>query len=154
MNFTTFRKDLSAFKSGHIVFVGLGNEYRGDDAVGLVFLDRLKDSKAFPDAHFIRAGTNPENYLQEILSYHPKLVVFIDAARWSGEPGEMRWLEPKQIRNLKISTHAYSLELVEEFLKAHEKMEFRYFGSQPLSTEVGEKLSAILKKKLEKFFLS
>ena len=106
MNFTTFKSALSKYKNRDIVFVGLGNDYMGDDAAGLVFYDRLRESPLFELSHFVLARTNPENHLEEILSYSPKLIVFMDAARFGGLPGDMKWLEPKQVKEVKISTHA------------------------------------------------
>ena len=89
MNFTTFKNALNQYRPSDIVFVGLGNEYRGDDAAGLIFFDRLRESQQFEFSHFVLARTNPENHLEEILSYKPKLVVFIDAD-YSDYPDEMQ----------------------------------------------------------------
>jgi len=152
MNFTTFSSALSQYRPNEIVFVGLGNEYRGDDAAGLIFFDRLRESQHFDFSHFVLARTNPENHLEEILSYKPKLVVFIDAARFGGKPGEMQWLEPETVRQVKISTHAFSMDMVEYYLNAQHPMKFKYLGIQPLATEPHEPLSKVVEEKFNEFF--
>jgi len=42
MNFTHLLDKISKFENSKIVFVGLGNELRGDDASGIEFLEKLK----------------------------------------------------------------------------------------------------------------
>ena len=79
MNFMDFKKSIT-IPANEIVFVGLGNEARGDDAAGLLFLRELKKREEYRTSNFIAARTNPENYLECILEFQPELVVFIDAA--------------------------------------------------------------------------
>lgn len=152
MNFTNFEKELYPFQSKDIVFVGLGNEYRGDDAAGLIFLNRLNESCEFVAAHFVNARTNPENHLEEILGYSPQLVVFIDAARFGGLPGELKWLRPSQVKQAKISTHAFSMDMVEKYLIAHQPMEFKYLAIQPHIMRPNQPLSTMVEQKLNQFF--
>lgn len=152
MNFTQFNNDLKKYQPEEIVFVGLGNEQRGDDAAGLFFVDRLQNRPEFKNAHFLQAGVSPENYLQQILSFRAGIIVFIDASRWGGAPGEIAWLTTNIIERVGISTHAFSITMVEDYLKAHQQLEFKYLGIEPMSTVFGEGLSKQVKNSLEKFF--
>ena len=131
MNFTQLTDRLSKYNSNKIAFVGLGNELRGDDLAGLVFIEALKTKTVFNKSKFIIAGKNPENYLQEILDYNPEAVVFIDAADFWGEPGEISLLESDSLANIDFSTHAYSIKLIEKFLSLNRQMDFVYIGIQP-----------------------
>ena len=86
------RTDLQGFPRQRIIFVGLGNPLRGDDSAGLELLDLVRLSGFFPGAGFLAAGTNPENFLEQIASAEPDLVVFMDACNFGGRTGEIRWL--------------------------------------------------------------
>lgn len=154
MNFKEFTLALQGYAAGEIIFVGLGNEYRRDDRAGLMLSDGLKRTPDFSGCHFINAGTNPENYLQDILSQHAKVVVFIDAARFGGAPGEIQWLDDDKIDNVKISTHAYSIKMVETYLKAHQNLQVKYLGIEPHDTDPGEKFSPVVHASLTRFFKS
>ncbi len=152
MNFTHLINKLAKYKNDKIVFIGLGNETRGDDLAGLLFIDILKTTSAFENSKFIIAGKNPENYLQEILNYNPEAAVFIDAANWGGEPGEISFIESDNIANIDFSTHAFSIKIVEQFLTLNNKMDFIYIGIQPENTELGKKVSLQVSQAIKKFF--
>lgn len=151
MNFREFKKGIKV-PPNEIVFVGLGNESRSDDAAGLLFTRELKKHVEYLHSNFVFAGTNPENYLEKILEFHPKLVIFIDAARWSDTAGKISWIEKKDLDSAKISTHAFSITMVEEYLKAHESLQVKFLGIQPESTTLGHPVSDTVKNSIKKFF--
>ena len=151
MNFTDFKRTINN-PVNHIVFVGLGNEARSDDAAGLLFLDELKKCVEYRTANFIKAGINPENYLERILECHPELVVFIDAADVGKAPGEMGWIDPENLDTAQISTHAFNITMVEQYLKLNQAMEVKYFGIQPETTTMGQPVSVAVKRGLAMFF--
>lgn len=130
----------------------MGNDIRGDDGVGLVFVDNLREKTEFQDSIFILARTNPENYLQKIIDSRAKLVVFIDACKWGGRPGEITWLDGEKINKISISTHAFSIKMVEEYIYSQKNIEFKYLGIEPKSMEIGEPLSEEVKNHVHNFF--
>ncbi len=152
MNFIHLINRLSNYVKDKIVFVGLGNETRGDDLAGLLFIDSLKKSNFFSESKFIIAGKNPENYLQETLDYKPEVVVFVDAADWGGRPGEISFLESDSISNIDFSTHTFSIKLVEQYLLLSKQMDFVYIGIQPGTTEFGKEISFQVSQSIKKFF--
>ena len=152
MNFTHLTDRLSKYRNDKIVFVGLGNELRGDDLAGLVFIDTLKTKTVFNKSKFIIAGKNPENYLQEILGSNPEAVVFIDAADWGGEPGDISFLEADSIASGDFSTHAYSIKLLEQFLSLNMPMDFVYIGIQSKTTALGKEMSSQVNHAIKEFF--
>jgi hydrogenase 3 maturation protease len=152
MNLNDFKEALKDFPIHRITFVGLGNTMRADDAAGLIFLNRLYTSDFFNESFFIEAGTNPENYLQQIVDCPADLVVFIDAAEWGGLPGEISWLTPDKIDSIAISTHAFSIKMVEQYLLSERQFDFRYLVIQPKSMEIREGLSKSVSKSLDEFF--
>ena len=153
MNLHEFKDALKDYPVNKIVFIGLGNPLRGDDAVGLLFLNRLHSLNQFKEAWFIEAGTNPENYLQKILDCPASLVVFIDAAKHGESPGNISWLRPDQIDEAAISTHTFSINMVEEYLLAQRSFDFRYLVIEPENMEMGEGLSESVSGSLNKFFV-
>ena len=153
MNFEDFTKVLKPYPPGEIIFIGLGNELRGDDVAGLLFLERLKTRPEFSGSNFIKAGTNPENYLQSILDSKAEVVIFIDAARSGKRPGTIDWIDPEKIFSIDISTHAFSIKMVEEFLQNHRSFAFMYLGIEPLKTKLSETVSSEILKSLDSFFV-
>jgi hydrogenase 3 maturation protease len=151
MNFDEFCAAFAEFKNQEIVFVGLGNRWRGDDGVGLLLVEQLQLSPRLAGAHFILAGTTPENYLQQILDCHARLVIFIDAARFGGAPGQLTWRISDQIDSIGLSTHAFSIKLVEQYLYAGQSLEFKYLLIQPEQTSFGEGLSNAMQQALRNF---
>ena len=150
MNFLDFCQQL--FPAEQTVFVGLGNESRGDDAAGLLFLNELRKQTRFKSSTMINAGSSPENVLQPILDAQPAMVVFIDATNWGGLPGEMRWIDRSELDQIRISTHAFSIQMVEKYLKAHQPMQIRYLGIQYGSIQPGHAVSESIINAIWSFF--
>lgn len=154
MNFDEFCAAFSEYQNREIVFVGLGNRWRGDDGVGLLLVEQLQLSPRLAGAHFILAGTNPENYLQQILDCQARLVIFIDASRFQGYPGQMTWRTSDQIDTMGLSTHAYSIKLVEQYLRANQSLEFMYLLVEPEQTTPGKGFSNTILQSLHNFWKS
>jgi hydrogenase 3 maturation protease len=132
---------LRKYDPARIVFVGLGNRLRGDDYAGIYTLKQLKKTRYFNKAVFIDAGTTPENYICPILINNPEAVVFLDAADWGGNPGEIKLISPEEVTGLGFSTHSYSVRMIEELLQMHGKTNCYYIGIQKDSTAYTGSLS-------------
>lgn len=153
MNFDNLIEELKEYRREEILFVGLGNRYRGDDGAGLVLLEEIRKHEEFSQSKFIQAGRNPENHLSEIIQLKPGIVIFIDAADFSEEPGSISFLSSEQINLLGISTHAFSIKLIEKFLLNERQMEFRYLAIQPQSKELCEEISIAVSDSIKDFFM-
>jgi len=152
MNFTHLTDELSNYRKDKIVFVGLGNEFRADDAAGLELVRKLRTRKEFQSSHFILAGRNPENYLQTILDYNPDLVIFIDAAEWNGNPGDIKLFNDEDIGQTEFSTHTFSIKMIKDYLLNQQQMNFMFIGIQPLRKNFEEGLSEPVQIAIEKIF--
>jgi hydrogenase 3 maturation protease len=142
MNFNDFYRDIGDYPVDKIAFVGLGNPLRGDDGAGLFLFDQLRGKKELKNAHFIKAGTNPENYLQKILDLKARLVIFIDAASNSEKAGTISWLSKNRIDSATISTHAFSIRMIEDYLKSEDPaLNCRYLVLEPENLNLAENLS-------------
>lgn len=117
--------------------VGIGNRLRGDDAAGSWIAERLRERGC---ARVFDAETVPENYLGPILSTKPGRVLFVDAADWSGAPGECRLAPMDALAPRPESTHAPSLALLAGVLESR-GAECWLLGIQPASTTPGTGLT-------------
>jgi len=152
MNFKDLTKVLNKFQRNKLVFVGLGNPHCGDDAAGQILLEHFSRRKELNGAHFIFAGTNPENYLTKITDKEPDAVVFIDTARFSAIPGTIDLLEERNLRPTDFSTHTFSIEMIAAYITSVRPCGIFYLGIEPKSTDIHEPVSKNIQNGIEDFF--
>lgn len=100
-----------------IVVVGVGNELRGDDSVGVRMARDLKAALGSQKISILETGTVPENYLGTIERLNPSHVLVIDAAETGLEPGSVVLTELSEAHGLIVSTHHLPLSVFAEYLK-------------------------------------
>jgi len=126
---------------GKVVFVGVGNELRGDDGVGVYIAKKLKRRKT------VNTGVAPENFIGKIKKMKPERIVIFDALEFGGKPGEVRVVDARKTEGLKISTHSLPLSF---FCKLFEGVEVYLIGIQPKSREFGSFMSEEVVRAAEK----
>jgi hydrogenase 3 maturation protease len=130
-----------------IVFVGVGNRFRGDDAVGPLVIDKL--SGRVP--HAIDAGPSPENVTGAIKKLKPEKIVFIDALVFKDlPPGTPQIVEIDDIAHMGQTSHVLSLDVVMEYLKLETGADVFMIGVQPGYIADREGLSPGIGESLEK----
>ncbi|MGB2630080.1 MAG: hydrogenase 3 maturation endopeptidase HyCI [Candidatus Omnitrophota bacterium] len=134
----TFKKILK----GKVVFVGIGNVLRGDDAFGPALIEKLK---AETDLTCIDAGSAPENYTGKIIKEDPDTVVIADAAHLDLKPGEYAFLKKEEIAKTGLTTHDLSPNLFLEFLEKETKAGIYMLAVQPENVSFGEEMSESIK---------
>lgn len=103
--------------SGRVAIVGIGNELSGDDAVGVLIARELASRIGpQPDRLVLDAGTAPENFTGLLRRFRPDLVLLVDAAHLSAEPGTAVWLDWEQTDGLSGSTHTLPPSVLAQFL--------------------------------------
>lgn len=117
--------------------MGIGNELRRDDGLGVVLARRLKDGFPFP---VLEGGSAPENLLGKILDLEPQVVVIVDAVDFGGRPGEVRRMEREDIEGFGFSTHGPSILPLVDFLEG-EGIRTVILGVQPEDVRFGRGLS-------------
>ena len=131
-----------------LAVLGIGNPLRGDDAIGVEILKRLKGrvprNVALFDCEMV-----PENFLSEIERFRPTHVLMIDAAQLDLEPGEARLIPTEKITGVALSTHTLPLSLTAEILRGDIGARVVLLGVKPERTEFGEGLSPRLQKASE-----
>lgn len=128
-----------------IVFVGVGNRMRGDDGIGPVLIDMLKDRVS----HAIDAGFTPENYTSTVKRLKPEVIVFIDAVKFDHlPPGYARMLDIEDVEKRRISVHNLSLDVIMGYLKEETGADVFMIGVQPKVIDDMEELTAELELSL------
>lgn len=114
-----------------LAIVAVGQTLRGDDGVGPALARRLAGQPAADAWLLLDAGHAPENFLGPIVRFRPDAVLFLDAARGGGAPGDIVWLRPAEADGCGGSTHAVSLEMLADYLTAETGAVIRVLGIEP-----------------------
>jgi hydrogenase 3 maturation protease len=121
-----------------VVLLCIGNPDRGDDGFGPAVARALFGRT---EAALINAGVAPENELPRIADLRPAVVFLVDAVHFGGEPGELRVLSPDDLRQDDVSTHAGSMSVLAEFLRAACDARVIVLAAQPLHVQHGRSLT-------------
>ena len=130
---------LSKLRGSKTAIVGIGNTLKGDDAVGPLICEQLRDVGL--SAELIDAGTVPENYIGKIIRKAPQNLVIIDAVDFAAPAGTINLFKTEQLSSLAFSTHAPSPRLFIDMIKAEIETEVFFVGVQPEHVRLGEPLS-------------
>jgi hydrogenase 3 maturation protease len=142
------KKFLKGYKK--IVILGIGNEIKGDDALGPIMAQ--KASKLFDKNENITifdGGTVPENYTGLIRNENPTHIILVDAVDMKKEPGYIRIVEKEEIANYNISTHAMPLSFLIKYMETTVDAQIILVGIQPKNMELAEKISKEVEKSIE-----
>jgi hydrogenase 3 maturation protease len=126
--------------AGVVVLIGMGNDLRADDAVGLHVVRRLK-SFSSSRLRVFEGQMTPEVYIGQTCAAHPTLVVIIDAAEIGEKPGMWQVLGPEKIEQGLFTTHSIPAVEVAAEIKRRCGAEVVFVGIQPRSREVSIGLS-------------
>ncbi len=139
------------------IVIGVGSPLMGDDGLGLVALEHLRDSYRFePHVELVDGGTWGMNLLPFLEA--ARRVLILDAIHASGEPGSLVVLEGDEIPRFlsaKVSPHQIDLREVIALAEFRGTLpeELVVLGLQPekveMSTELGPAVSAGLARLIE-----
>lgn len=119
---------IGGISADKIVFVGVGNRMRGDDAIGPVLADLLAPHVP----HSIDTGSVPENYTSLIKRLKPEAIIFLDALFFRDlPPGYPVLVEIDEVKRCGLSTHKFSLDMIMEYLKEDTGADVFMIGVQP-----------------------
>jgi hydrogenase maturation protease len=134
---TLLTKRLEGIDPKRVVVVGVGKRMRGDDAVGLVLLDTLRDVLF----HLVDAGNTPEEYLSIIKRLDPHVIIFLDALDRGLPPGTICLVEKDDIQPRYESSHNLSLDILLEYLACETGADVFVVGIQYGTISFGSGLS-------------
>ena len=126
--------------------MGIGNEERGDDGVGVELARRLA-ARGWKGA--LVAGMIPENASREIAAVSPRTVIAVDAVDMGLPAGSWRVLENEEIASASFSTHGFSLALLLRYWKESSLSRVVVLGVQPSSRAAGRGFSPEVAKTLD-----
>ncbi len=115
---TSQAKDSQPFR---LAILGIGNEFNGDDAAGILVLRALSSKLGQrPNLLLLEAGTAPENFSGSLRRFQPDLVILIDSADTGSLPGTVTWLDVQDTEGFSASTHSlppsvFASYLIQEF---------------------------------------
>ena len=128
--FTSFLKDAKS-----VVVIGMGNELRSDDAVGLHVVRLLKPYTTNRLKVF-EGHMTPEAFIRPTCAEHPTHVLIVDAAELHSEPGVWQIISSDEIEEGLFTTHAIpATEVAAEFQRRC-SAKVAFLGIQPKLREV------------------
>ncbi len=119
------------------ILMGIGNELRRDDGVGMYVARKFREE----GWQTLECATVPENFTGIVRRARPELLLIVDAADMGLEPGVVRIIPPEKIRDVGIGTHQISIEHLIRFLQ-DDAGKIVFIGIQPADTGDGEGISA------------
>jgi len=135
-------RELREALSGNFLVVCLGNELRGDDAVGKLVADALRDGGLGDRVVYL--GTRPEDVARLVERGGYDRLLFIDAVEAGLSPGSLVVGEVEELEEppARVTTHNVPLSLVVAYLRVLVPSLKAYLaGIQVRSTEVGSGIS-------------
>jgi len=128
-----------------LVIIGMGNELRGDDVVGIEVARILKKISK-KNLHVFEGYTMPEAFISPACKEKPTHVLIIDAAELKEKPGRWRILQADEINEGLFTTHSISAAEMVQQIKNQCSAKVAFIGIQPKSRDVGINLSKECRK--------
>ena len=125
-----------------IVIIGIGNELRRDDFVGIQVVRDLRENvPGF--VMLIESETVPENYIDEIIIFNPTHLLLIDAGMMGCKPGTIKFIRYDSVlkANAAVSTHSLPLRIFCDYLDMALRIKIALLIIQPENADFGEGLS-------------
>jgi hydrogenase 3 maturation protease len=123
-----------------VVVIGMGNELRADDAVGLHVVRLLK-----PFIHerlkVFEGHMTPEAYIGPACALHPTHVLIVDAAELHQKPGSWQILSLNTIEQGLFTTHSIPAVEVAREIQRRCGAAVVFLGIQPKSRDISLALS-------------
>ena len=153
-----------------LVIMGIGNELKGDDAIGIYVVKKLmrhfnKEGEIIniKNLYLINAGTVPDFFTDILKEINPTHILIVDCALIGKDAGAIDIIKEDEIANYSFSTHTLPLSIIAKYLKKFIDADIIILGIQPkiidfcsMSEEIklsGDKLVDILVEIIEELKL-
>jgi len=136
-----FDEELRNFILGakKIAILGLGNDLRSDDGLGLYFIEKLSIDD--PRVMIENVGSVPEGFTQPLAEFGADRIIMIDAADMRKSPGHTELITKDRIGGISISTHSMPLSFLMMYLEQATGGKTVLIGIQPKNIQFGEGLT-------------
>jgi hydrogenase 3 maturation protease len=147
-------EELKNFIAGaeKIAVLGIGNDLRTDDGLGLYFIDNLKIDD--PKIMIENVGSVPEGFAKNLASFGAERVIMVDAADMMKPPGHIELITKDRISGIAISTHRMPLSFLMMYLEQETGGKTLLIGIQPKSIQFGEGLTPEIQEVVDKTIAS
>ena len=136
---------LSEITTRRTAFIGLGNRDRGDDAVGLRFIDELKHLNP---GYFFSEEEGLESIILRIIKDEGvDNVIFVDSCDFGSKPGEVSFFKSDDIGE-SISAHKVPLSMLMALIQKEGKNS-HLVAIQPKSLDLMANLSNEVERSLD-----
>lgn len=134
-----------------IAVVGIGNEFNGDDAAGMLVVRTLqKKLNHLNHLLLVEGGTAPENYTARLRRFCPHLVLMVDSAEMDQPPGSVMLVAVNSLDGLSASTHTLPPSILANFLQRELGCQVALLGIQPQNLEFDAPLSEPVKRSVRR----
>ena len=144
-----FEDELKNFIAGakKIAILGIGNDLRSDDGLGLYIIDKLNidDSRILIE----NVGSVPEGFARNLAEFGAERVIMVDAADMMKPPGHVEFVTKDRIGGITISTHSLPLSFLMMYLEQETGGKTVLIGIQPKSIQFGEGLTPEIQQVVE-----
>ncbi|MGY5863290.1 MAG: hydrogenase maturation protease [Candidatus Thorarchaeota archaeon] len=149
-----FEEELKDFIAGaeKIAVLGIGNDLRTDDGLGLLIIDNLKIDD--PRIMIENVGSVPEGFAKNLASFGAERIIMIDAADMLKPPGHVELITKDRIGGIAISTHRMPLSFLMMYLEQETGGKSLLIGIQPKSIQFGEGLTPEIQEVVDKTITS
>jgi len=119
-----------------VAIMGVGNEFNGDDAVGIHVVRGLRQLIGERnDILLVEACHAPENCTGLITRFQPDTVIIIDAAHMDKPAGTIDWIDAGGIDQQTPSTHSIPLSILVDYLVQETQCQAAVIGIQAGQTD-------------------
>ncbi|MGQ4913201.1 MAG: hydrogenase maturation protease [Candidatus Asgardarchaeia archaeon] len=137
----------NAIVPGRTIYIGLGNPYRGDDAIGLYIAQKLKTTlkdRVYDESDDLDTLVlNLFNNMEDI-----EAVIFIDAVDAQLQPCNVDIFSISDISSFSFSTHKFPLDIYGALIESRGK-HVSILGIQPRQLEFNNEITQCLKNLAE-----
>ena len=135
-----------------LTILGVGSLLRGDDAAGMLIVERLLEAfppQDYPDLLLCGGGTAPENFSGNVRLFAPDHMLIIDAADAGCEPGSIVDIPRVEIGGPSFSSHMLPLKIMVDYLVNETGTNITMLGLQYKYIEFGADLSPEMREAVD-----
>lgn len=147
--------NIESFLKGakRLVIIGMGNELRADDAVGIEVVRILKPHES-DKLKVFEGGMTPDFFISPACALAPSHLLIVDAAEIGQSPGAWRILSKDEIDRGLFTTHAIPATEVALEIQRRCGAKVAFLGIQPKIRGVSLEMSKECKKSAHDIFKS
>jgi len=146
----------SSCRNPKICILGVGSEFKADDAAGVILAQQLqlkceeKKCRFTSSVLCIDGSTAPENFTGDIKKFGTTHLVIIDAAEMGEKPGTIKLVPNDKVGGISFSTHVLPIVVMINYLKKSIDFESIIIGIEPKNLEFGREMSEEVKAGVNK----